>query len=170
MRGSSLEDARIDSQVPMIKDREARFLCEIIFVFRKNDVIQSDIHTADQCCRAVFCNCLNCQLRQAFNKCKLIFSVSKIYPACTVYVAFACHVPRLSHVNHQLRQASNGLKQENMPATCPMDKLQSLTKLVETLIALKDPSKVFQTKKGKIKLFLDPHPLHAMFCCSSSYL
>ena len=126
MQGSSLEDAWIDSQVPMIKDREARFLCEIIFVFRKNNVVQSDICTADQCCREVFCNCLNCQLQQAFNKCKSIFSVSKIDPLCTVYVAFACHVPRFSHVNHQLRQASNGLKQENMTATCPTDKLQSL--------------------------------------------
>ena len=67
------------------------------------------LHSADQCCRAVFCNCLNCQLQQAFNKCKSIFSVSKIYPLCTVYVAVACHVPRFSNVNHQLRQASNGL-------------------------------------------------------------
>ena len=40
MQGSSLEDARNNSQVPMIKDREARFLCEIIFVFRKNNVVQ----------------------------------------------------------------------------------------------------------------------------------
>ena len=33
---------------------------------------------------AVFCNCLNCLLRRAFNRCKLIFSVSKIPPACSV--------------------------------------------------------------------------------------
>ena len=33
-------------------------------------------------CGAVFCNCFNCQPRQAFNKCKSIISVSKIYPAC----------------------------------------------------------------------------------------
>ena len=39
-------------------------------------------------------NCLNCQLRQAFNKCKSIFSVSEIYPAFTVYVVFARHVLR----------------------------------------------------------------------------
>ena len=35
---------------------------------------------------AVRCNFLNCQLRQAFNKCKSIFSVLKIYPACVIYV------------------------------------------------------------------------------------
>ena len=39
-------------------------------------------------------NCLNCQLQQAFNKCKSIFLVSEIYPAFTVYVGFARHVPR----------------------------------------------------------------------------
>ena len=129
----------------MIKDREARFLCEIIFVFQKNNVVQSDIHPVDQCCRVVFCNCLNCQLQQPFNTSESIFSVSKIYPACTVYVAFACHVPRFSRVSHQLRQASNNLKQENVTATCPTDKLRLLTELVETLIAVKDPSKVFPT-------------------------
>ena len=50
-------------------------------------------------CNAVFCNCLNCQLWQAFNKHKSIFLVSKIYPAYTVYVAFACHVQRFSQMN-----------------------------------------------------------------------
>ena len=112
-----------------------------LFLFSERTMLYS----ADQCCRAVFCNCLNCQLQQAFNKCKSIFSVSKIYPLCTVYVAVACYVPRFSHVNHQLRQASNGLKQENMKDTCPTDKLQLLSKLVETLIVLKDPSKVLPT-------------------------
>ena len=41
---------------------------------------------------------------QAFNKCKLIFSFSKIYPACTVYVAFACHVLKFSQMNGAARQ------------------------------------------------------------------
>ena len=68
----------------------------------------------------------------------------------SVCIAFACHVPRFSRVNHQLRQASNGLKQENVRATCPTDKLQSLTELVETLIAIKDPSKVFPKRKNKV--------------------
>ena len=40
---------------------------------------------------------LNCQLQQAFSKCKLIFSVSKIYAACSV--AFVCNVPRFSQMN-----------------------------------------------------------------------
>ena len=43
-------------------------------------------------------------VRQAFNKCKLIFSFSKIYLACTVYVAFARHVPRFSQMNGVARQ------------------------------------------------------------------
>lgn len=55
-------------------------------------------------CRAVYCNCLNCQLRQPFSKCKSIFSVSKIYPACTVYVAFARHVLRFSQMNGAAQQ------------------------------------------------------------------
>ena len=41
---------------------------------------------------------------QAFNKCKSIFSFSKIYPACTAYVAFACHVPKFSQINGAARQ------------------------------------------------------------------
>ena len=41
---------------------------------------------------------------QAFNKCKSISSFSKIYPACTVYVAFARHVPRFSQMNGAARQ------------------------------------------------------------------
>ena len=138
MQGSSLEDARNDSQVPMIKKQG--FSVKLLLFSER-----TMLYSADQCCRAVFCNCLNCQLQQAFNKCKSIFSVSKIYPLCTVYVAVACYVPRFSHVNHQLRQASNGLKQENMKDTCPTDKLQLLSKLVETLIVLKDPSKVLPT-------------------------
>ena len=48
---------------------------------------------------AVWCNVLNCQLRQAFNKCKSIFSVLKIYPACVVYVAFVRNIPRFSQMN-----------------------------------------------------------------------
>ena len=36
--------------------------------------------------------------------CKSIFSFSKIYPACTVYVAFAHHVPRFSQMNGAARQ------------------------------------------------------------------
>ena len=40
---------------------------------------------------------LNCQLQQAFSKCKLIFSVSKIYPACSV--AFVCNVLGFSQMN-----------------------------------------------------------------------
>ena len=34
-------DARIESRVLMIEDQEARFLHEIIFVFQKNNVVQS---------------------------------------------------------------------------------------------------------------------------------
>ena len=62
-------------------------------------------------CNAVFCNCLNCQLWQAFNKHKSIFLVSKIYPAYTVYVAFACHVQRFYRrtVQVQLRNSVNKL-------------------------------------------------------------
>ena len=59
--------------------------------------IHTDICTIDQCLQ--YSVCLNFQLRQAFSKCKSIFLVSKIYPACTVYVAFARHVPRLSQMN-----------------------------------------------------------------------
>ena len=55
-------------------------------------------------CGAVFCNCLNCQLQEAFNKFKSIFSVSEIYPACTLYVAFAHHAPRFSQMNGAARQ------------------------------------------------------------------
>ena len=49
----------------------------MIDVFRKSNVEQSrsrsDIHTVViTVCGAVFCNCLNCQLQQAFNKCKSI--------------------------------------------------------------------------------------------------
>ena len=43
-------------------------------------------------------------VRQTFNKCKSMFSFSKIYPACTVYVAFARHVPRFSQMNGAARQ------------------------------------------------------------------
>ena len=57
-------------------------------------------------CGVVYCNCLNCQLRQPFSKYKSIFSVSKIYPACTVYVAFARHVPRFSQMNGAAQQFS----------------------------------------------------------------
>ena len=44
------------------------------------------------------------RVHQAFNKCKSMFSFSKIYPACTVYVAFACHVPRFSQMNGAAQQ------------------------------------------------------------------
>ena len=124
------------------------FYGKIIFVFRKNDVVQSDIHTVDQCCGAVFC--LNCQLRQASNKCKSIFSVSNICPACAVYVAFACHVPKFSQVNHQLQQARKG------ESYLPNGQATIADWIRWDIIAVKDPSKVFPTKKGKIKLFLDP--------------
>ena len=60
---------------------------KLFCVFRKNDVVQSHSFS---------------QLQQAFNKCKSIFLVSKIYPA--VYVAFAHHVPRFSKVNSAARQ------------------------------------------------------------------
>ena len=56
-------------------------------------------------CGAVFCNCLNCQLRPAFNKHKSIFLISKIYPAYTVYVAFACHVQRFLQMNGATQQS-----------------------------------------------------------------
>ena len=39
------------------------------------------------------------RVRQAFNKCKSIFWFLQIYRACTVYVAFVCHVPRFSQMN-----------------------------------------------------------------------
>ena len=48
-----LQDARIESRVLMIEDPEARLLREIIFVFWKNDVVQSrscsDIRSVNQC-------------------------------------------------------------------------------------------------------------------------
>ena len=48
-----LQDARIESRVLMIEDPEARLLREIIFVFWKNNVVQSrscsDILIVNQC-------------------------------------------------------------------------------------------------------------------------
>ena len=45
----------LESQVLMIEDPEARSSCENIFVFRKNNVVQShtrsEMRTVDQCLR-----------------------------------------------------------------------------------------------------------------------
>ena len=88
IRGSSLKNVR------SFENRELRSK-----VFRKNDVVQSrscsNIPTVNQCLR---CGVLF-RLRQALNKCKSIVLVSKIYPACSVNVAFAHHVPRFSQMN-----------------------------------------------------------------------
>ena len=148
MQGSSLEDVRIDNyQVLMIEDLEAIGFYVKLFLFSKRTTLCShifaqSISAAVRCCVTVWIASfgkLSIRVNRYFRFWRFILH------HCTVYVAFACHVPRFSRVNHQLRQASNGLKQENVRATCPMDKLQSLTELVETLIALKEPSKVFPT-------------------------
>ena len=93
MRGSSLE-----FRWSRIEDPRS-------WVFRKNDVVESrsrsDIRTVDQCLQIVRCSVTVwiVGVRQAFNKCKSIFSFPKIYPVCTVYVAFARRVPRFSQMN-----------------------------------------------------------------------
>ena len=51
---------------------------------------------------------------------------------------------------------------------CPLEKLQSATKLVETLCP-RDLSDVLPTDKGENKAF-PPHPLQAIMCYCSSYL
>ena len=86
---------------------EQRFHLKLLFSERR----MSHSHVAIQkfapmisACSAVFCNCLNCQLRQAFNKHKSISLVSKIYPAYTVYAAFACNVQRFLYMNGAAQQ------------------------------------------------------------------
>ena len=48
-------ELNLESQVLMIEDPESRSSCENIFVFRKNNVVQShsrsEIRTVDQCLR-----------------------------------------------------------------------------------------------------------------------
>ena len=90
-------DTRIESRVSSFEFRgSGSKVFEIIFV---NHVAVQKFAPSISGCSAVYCNCLNCQLRQPFNTCKSIFLVSKIYPACTVYVAFARHVLRFSQMN-----------------------------------------------------------------------
>ena len=102
MQGSSLEfnyqGSRIEKQGYNVK----------LFLFSKRTMLYSHIAVqlfipSISACSAVFCNCLNCLLRRAFNRCKSIFSVSKIPPACTVCVAYAHHVPRFSQMNGAAR-------------------------------------------------------------------
>ena len=94
MWGSSFDDRglRIEKQSFHMK----------LFLFSQRTTLYS--HVAVQILHrrsalAVRCNFLNCQLRQAFNKCKSIFSVLKIYPACVMYVAFVRNIPRFSQMN-----------------------------------------------------------------------
>ena len=94
MWGSSFDDRglRIEKQSFHVK----------LFLFSQRTTLYS--HVAVQILHrrsalAVWCNFLNFQLRQAFNKCKSIFSVLKIYPACVMYVAFVCNIPRFSQMN-----------------------------------------------------------------------
>ena len=102
MRGSSLETWGLSLAFRWSRIEDPRS-----YVFWKNDVVQSgsrsDIHTVNQC--------LQCSVTvwivgvwQAFNKCKSIFSFSKISPSCTVYVPFAPHVPRFSQMNGAAQQ------------------------------------------------------------------
>ena len=93
-------DARIESQVSGFEFWEARFLLGINFVFLLH------IHAAIQKfaqmirdCSVAFFNCLNCLLRQAFNKRKSIFLVSKIYPAYTVYFSWVSRIETWVTVN-----------------------------------------------------------------------
>ena len=96
MRGSSLETRGSSLEFRWLRIEKQGFYMKL-FLFSKRTMLYS--HVASQIfARAVFCNCLNCQPRKAFNKCKLIFSVSKISLACTVYVAFAHHVLRFSQI------------------------------------------------------------------------
>ena len=89
---------------------------------------------------AVFCNCLNCQPRQAFNKCKLIFSVSKISLPCTVYVPFAHHVPRFS----QIVMFANKIKQKKIL------KITSDKKKITTTETFNGPRYKQTTKKEEV--------------------
>ena len=86
-------DARIESQFPGFKFWEGRFLCGInsVFLLYSPAAIQKFARMISAC-SAVFFNCLNCQLRQAFNKHKSIFLASKIYPAYTVYHSWVLRI------------------------------------------------------------------------------
>ena len=89
-----VQDMRIKSRVWRIKlefqalsfeVQEARFSCEIIFVQYNHVAIQKFAPLICGC-GTVYCNCLNCQLRQPFNKCKSVFSVLKncMYSLCSL--------------------------------------------------------------------------------------
>ena len=79
---------------------EARFLLGINFVFllHIHAAIQKFAQMISDCSVAFF-NCLNCLLRQAFNKRKSIFLVSKIYPAYTVYFSWVSRIEARVTVN-----------------------------------------------------------------------
>ena len=96
MRRSSLETRGSSLEFRWSRIQEARF-SERTMLY-SHVAIQIFVPSISAC-SAVFCNCWNCRVRQSFNKCKSIFSVSKIYPVCTVYVAFVRHVPRFSQMN-----------------------------------------------------------------------
>ena len=93
-------DARIESQVSGFEFWEARFLLGINFVFllHIHAAIQKFAQMISDCSVAFF-NCLNCLLRQAFNKRKSIFLVSKIYPAYTVYFSWVSRIKTRVTVN-----------------------------------------------------------------------
>ena len=93
-------DARIESQVSGFEFWEARFLLGINFVFllHIHAAIQKFVQMISDCSVAFF-NCLNCLLRQAFNKRKSIFLVSKIYPAYTVYFSWVSRIETRVTVN-----------------------------------------------------------------------
>ena len=102
MRGS-----RIESRVSMIEDRGSKKqgfpkerCCTLASLLR---------YSHRWSVRAVQCSVTVwiARVQQAFNECKSIFSVSKIYPACTVYVAFARHVLRFSLMNGAAWQSVN---------------------------------------------------------------
>ena len=92
-RGSSLEFrwSRIEYREARFSERTTLYSCVAVQIFAPSicPVL------AVRCSVTVWIT----RLRQAFNKCKSIFLVSKIYPACTVYVSFARHVPRFSQMN-----------------------------------------------------------------------
>ena len=101
---SESRDARIESRVLLIEDRGSKKLgfakercCTVTYPFRYS---QSRSVLVVWCSVTVWI----VGVWQAFNQYKSIFSFSKIYPACTVYVPFAPYVPRFSQMNGAARQ------------------------------------------------------------------
>ena len=111
MWGSSLETRGLSLEFWWLRIKKQGFYMKL-FLFSKRTMLYSHVASQILTC-AVFCNCLNCQPRQAFNKCKLIFSVSKISLPCTVYVPFAHHVPIFS----QIVMFANKIKQKKIKIT-----------------------------------------------------